>query len=223
MSCPSPGNGQKASDMKFPSPQGKPQSGKENGKSLKEMQEALNKQIEALKKMLEEKAGQEAQGQKPSETGKPRNGASGAGGESISDEQISEAFARAAARQEMIRRMMQEKMAQEKASGQAAGLYNSVLGDMERTERDLVNKVLNPQLLQRQKSIETRLLEAENAELRREKDDRRESKQGRRFAPPALDSLQDNPEKNEALREILLRKTPELKPFYREKVREYMF
>ena len=223
MSCPSPGNGQKPSDMKFPSPQGKPQSGKENGKSLKEMQEALNKQIEALKKMLEEKAGQEAQGQKQGETGKPQNGASGAGGESISDEQISEAFARAAARQEMIRRMMQEKMAQEKASGQAAGLYNSVLGDMERTERDLVNKVLNPQLLQRQKNIETRLLEAENAELRREKDDKRESKQGRKFAPPALDSLQDSPEKNEALREILLRKTPELKPFYREKVREYMF
>lgn len=223
MSCPSPGNGQKPSDMKFPSPQGKPQSGKENGKSLKEMQEALNKQIEALKKMLEEKAGQEAQGQKQSETGKPQNGASGAGGESISDEQISEAFARAAARQEMIRRMMQEKMAQEKASDQAAGLYNSVLGDMERTERDLVNKVLNPQLLQRQKNIETRLLEAENAELRREKDDKRESKQGRKFAPPALDSLPDTPEKNEALREILLRKTPELKPFYREKVREYMF
>ena len=198
--------------------------GKEQGQSLSQMQEALNRQIEALKKMLEQQAAQPGVDSSPASSSRKEGPSGTPAGSSVSDEQVSEAFARAAARQEMIRRMLQEELARQKAMDpSSAGKYNSILGDMERTEKDLVNRVLNSQLLARQKKIETRMLEAENAELQREKDDRRESRRGQAFDPALFDSVSEFDRKERSARELLLRRIPELRPYYKEKLQDFLF
>ena len=144
-------------------------------------------------------------------------------GTDVSEEKISESFARAAAKQEMIRRMLQQKMQESGVlDPQSASKLNRVLGDMERTERDLVNRILNSQLMARQKNIETRLLEAENAELKREKDEKRESKEGRQFNPFVSDSLNSWFKKERGV-DVIRENVPTLQPYYQKKVQDYFF
>lgn len=219
MSCPTPDKNN--SSKPIPSMES---ISKQQKQSLQQMQQDLNRRIEELKKML-----QQMQGQGPpqqSQQGKQvKSGESGNSvGDEVAQEKISEAFARAAARQEMIRRMVQEKLKEEKMAGSgAAGLYNSVLGEMEQTERDLVNRVLNDRLLSRQKNIETRLLEAENAELKREKDNKRESKEGGVYAPFQNDSIEMMIKKKSVGKDLLRFSYPELHPYYKKKVQDFFF
>ena len=219
MSCPKPG--EKSSSMPIPSLQQMMKQGKQ---SLQQMQQDLNRQLDELKKMLEQlqKQGQpqaapQGKESKPGESGSSR-------GEQISEEKVSESFARAAAKQEMIRRMLQEQMRKDKLTNPgAAGLYNRILGDMETTERDLVNRILNDRVMSRQKNIESRLLEAENAELKRERDDRRESKAGNPFAPFMGDSVENTAKKKMQGNDLLRFSYPELRPYYKKKVQDFLF
>ena len=219
MSCPTPGKNNSSMPM-MPSMESM---SKQQKQSLQQMQQELNRRIEELKKMLQ----QQGQG-KPQESRQGRDSKPGASGnlsgDEVSEEKISEGFARAAAQQEMIRRMVQEKLQEAKKAGSgASGLYNSVLGDMEQTEKDLVNRILNDRLLSRQKNIETRLLEAENAELKREKDNRRESKEGGLYMPFESDSIETAIKKNKSGVDLLRFSYPELRPYYKKKVQDYFF
>ena len=211
----------KEGNMKMPMPSMNPGDEGRSSQSLQQMQEDLNKQLEALKDMLQEYAKQRTLGTdaKKSSQGKTGNQA----GTDVSEEKISESFARAAAKQEMIRRMLQQKMQESGVlDPQSASKLNRVLGDMERTERDLVNRILNNQLMARQKNIETRLLEAENAELKREKDEKRESKEGRQFTPFVSDSLDSWFEKKRGV-DVIRENMPTLQPYYQKKVQDYFF
>lgn len=221
MSCPNPGEGGKQGE--FPS-LSVSNEGKKSSPTLSQLQEALNRQIEALKKLLEEQSRQNT-GQARQENSSRRSGISGqTDGMQVGNEKVSEAFARAAARQEMIRRKLQEEIGRSKMQDpRSAGKYNSILGQMERTEKDLVNKILSDDLLFRQKQIETRLLEAENAELRREKDDKREAKQGRVFDPAFIDSLPAERKAKKSSEELLRQRVPSLRPFYYDKLQRYLF
>ena len=211
----------KEGNMKMPMPSMNPGDEGRSSQSLQQMQEDLNKQLEALKDMLQEYAKQRTLGTdaKKSSQGKTGNQT----GTDVSEEKISESFARAAAKQEMIRRMLQQKMQESGVlDPQSASKLNRVLGDMERTERDLVNRILNNQLMARQKNIETRLLEAENAELKREKDEKRESKEGRQFNPFVSDSLDSWFEKKRGV-DVIRENMPTLQPYYQKKVQDYFF
>lgn len=218
MSCPKPG--ENSQSMPMPSIQ-QMQQGK---KSLQQMQQELNRQLDKLKKMLQQMQGKnQPQNSRPSNEVKSGE-AGNTQGKQVSDEKVSESFARAAAQQEMIRRMLQEKMQKDKMNNPgSAGMYNQILGDMERTERDLVNRVLNDQVLSRQKNIESRLLEAENAELKREKDDRRESKEGNVFDPFQGDSIKNAKTKRIQGSELLRLSYPEMRPYYKKKVQDFLF
>lgn len=220
MSCPKPG--EKSASMPVPSMESMMK--KQNKPSLQQMQNDLNRQLEELKRMLQQMQ-KEGKSQNTSSNKQTKSGESGnsQGGE-VSDEKVSEAFARAAAKQEMIRRMFQEKMQKEKQNNPgSSGLYNQVLGDMERTERDLVNRILNDQVLSRQKNIESRLLEAENAELKRERDDKRDAKEGDVFDPFLGDSLEDHIKKKMPGNDLLRFSYPEMRPYYKKKVQDFLF
>ena len=98
-----------------------------------------------------------------------------------------------------------------------------MLKEMEQTERDLVNKILNQQTIDRQQRILTRLLESEKAELQREKEEKRESKTAQEKiynAPPEY--IQEELQKK---KEIELYKTipPTLNQYYRNKVNQYFY
>ena len=192
-----------------------PGKGKPSAKSMKEMQQELNKQMEALKKQLD----------KQGKNGKP--GQRKKLGDKASS-QMSEEFARMAAQQEMIRRMMQE-YGQELKQGEAgnsklAKEIDKLMRQMEQTETDLVNRVITQQTIKRQQQIMTRMLEHEKAEMEREKEQRRQSREGKDLyhqpSPSDLEKIKKLQDKN---LELLRTVPPTLSPYYKSKVDDYFY
>lgn len=189
-----------------------PGQGKPSAKSMKQMQDELNRQLEALKKQLDKQGKKDGQGRKRL-------------GEQNS---MSEEFARMAAQQEAIRRMMQQygqELKQGNArDGKMAREIDAMLRQMEQTETDLVNKTITHQTLQRQQQIMSRMLEHERAEMQREKEQRRESRE-------AVDMARPTPSQLQQLEQLRRRNTNEsfytsplpLTPFYQSKTDDYLY
>ena len=170
-----------------------------------EMQKQLNQQMEKMK------AGQKQSG-KEGEKGK------GAG------MSASEQFARMAAEQEMIRRQMQEYLDELKGQGETGdGGLNKLMEEMEKTEKDLVNKRITEETMRRQEEIYTRLLKHEKAVREREKEERRESREVKTQEYSNPDNFLEY--KRILSKEVELLKTvpPSLKPYYKRKVNEYFY
>lgn len=188
-----------------------PGKGKPSPKSMRQMQEELNKQMEALKKQLDK------QGKK--DGGRHQIGQ----GQSMSEE-----FARMAAQQEMIRRMMQEYGQEMKsASGgdpKLAREIDQMMKQMEQTETDLVNRTITQQTLQRQQQIMTRLLQHEKAEMEREKEERRESHEASDiYSQPSPAELEKYKRQLKPASDQLRSVPPTLSPYYRDKVNDYFY
>ena len=186
---------------------GNPQKGqgeKQSLPSMSEMQKQLSDQIENLK----------------------NSGKSG--------RQLSEELAKLAAEQAELRRQLQEM--QEQLAGQKPGKEGedeqdggSEAGDqlskaiqqMEENEVDLVNKRLTQQLIERQKEILTRMLEAEESMREQKQSPEREGEtasQQQRKLPPAIEEyLKAKKEEIELLKTIPL----DLNPFYKKEVNDY--
>lgn len=180
----------------------KPGEGKPSAKSMKQMQEQLNKKLEELKNQKD--------GKKP---GKAQNGQS-----------MSEQLARLAAEQEALRKMLQQYGEEiQKETGKKDGNIDKMLKDMEKTETDLVNKIINSETLKRQQEILTRLLESEKAEKQRELDEKRESNEGKiqNYSNPNQ-FLEYNKLKSKEV-ELLKTVPPSLKQYYKNKVSEYFY
>lgn len=198
---------------------GKPKPGKGKGKGksgnkprsmgeLKKAQEELNKQLrEGLNK-------QQQKGDKLGEQGKPGMGGLG-----------SQEFARMAAQQQAIRQQMQ-KMLQQLGAKEKEGLGgNAKLQEMQRlmeqTEKELYNKQLSNQLLQRQQDIMTRMLESEKAERKQEQDQRREAEKAKEkpaTTPPAFEQYIKQKNKEKELLETI---PADMQPYYKEKTKTY--
>ncbi|MHC1777404.1 MAG: DUF4175 family protein [Lentimicrobium sp.] len=183
-SCPNPGMG-KPSSMK----------------SMRQMQEKLNKQMEAIKKGMKE--------------GKGEKGKTGQGS-------MSEQLARMAAEQSALRNQLQEyrDQLQKEGSLNQKGL-NKMIEEMDKTETELVNKILNQETMRRQEEILTRMLESEKAEMQREQEERRESNQGRDLPKPDPASFFNNMGIPSSETELLRTVPPSFKLYYKNKVNEY--
>jgi len=173
----------------------KPKSG--NSKNLKKMKKMQKQLGDELKKMKD--------------------------GMKKGDQPGSKEWAKKAAQQEAIRRMLEglKKQLQEEGKGKEAGDLQKTIDEMEKLEKDLVNKRLNLESLKRQEDIETRLLEHEKAERERDQDDQRKSNEGKQFdrkLPPELEEYLKQKEKES---ELLKTIPPKLRPYYKEKTREY--
>lgn len=180
----------------------KPGDGKPSAKTMKQMQEQLNKKLEELKNQKD--------GKKP---GKAQNGQS-----------MSEQLARLAAEQEALRKMLQQYGEEiQKETGKKDGNIDKMMKDMEKTETDLVNKIINSETLKRQQEILTRLLESEKAEKQRELDEKRESNEGKiqNYSNPNQ-FLEYNKLKSKEV-ELLKTVPPSLKQYYKNKVNEYFY
>ncbi|MDQ3051530.1 MAG: DUF4175 domain-containing protein [Bacteroidota bacterium] len=186
----------------------KPGSGKPSpsAEQARKMQEKINEQMKALKKKME--------GQQKGE-GKKKGGGEGSSG-------MSEELARLAAQQEALRNELQKLNNEENKDGQGSlGNLDKVAKQMEETEKDLVNKRITQETINRQEEILTRLLESEKAEREREQDEKRQSNEG-----------QDNQFRNTGqfeeykklkMKEVELLKTipPGLNAFYKNLVNYY--
>jgi bisphosphoglycerate-dependent phosphoglycerate mutase len=95
---------------------------------------------------------------------------------------------------------------------------------MEQTETDLVNRTITQQTLQRQQQIMTRLLEHERAEMQREKEQRRESREaGDLYSQPSPAELERYQQQLQPAQDQLRTLPPTLAPYYRQKVDDYFF
>ncbi|WP_018476358.1 DUF4175 family protein [Pontibacter roseus] len=166
----------------------KPQPG-----DIGQMQDALNKKIEELKK-------------------------GGKSGKALSEE-----LAKLAAEQEALRNALKEmeKQGQKPGENGKNGNLGNISKMMEQSETDLVNKRLTEQTILRQREILTRLLEAEKSMKERELDNKREAKSAQDIArqvPPSFEKYLRTKEKQT---ELLKTVPPALSPYYKQKVSEY--
>ena len=141
-----------------------------------------------------------------------------------SGRKLSEELARMAAEQEMIRQQLEEMKDQLKGQNggkQPSNDLQKAIDLMEKNEVDLVNKRLTQQLLDRQKEITTRMLEAEDAMKEQQKEPKREAETARlheRFFPLTFEEyLKERKKEIELLRTVPI----DLNPFYKKEVNEY--
>ncbi|MCL2682850.1 MAG: hypothetical protein FWE63_05115 [Bacteroidales bacterium] len=174
---------------------------KSKPQSAREMQEQLNQQLQRMREQMRNGQPQQRQQGQPS---------------------ISEQFARSAAQQEAIRRLMQQVADElKKSDGRAAGQLQSLIDEMEKAERDFVNKILNDNSLRRQEQILTRLLEAEKAELNREQEERRKGTEAKQKEYTIPTELLEHHKKRSQESELLQKFHPVLRPYYQQKTQEY--
>ncbi|MDQ3046562.1 MAG: hypothetical protein M3R27_03370 [Bacteroidota bacterium] len=171
--------------------------------NMRQMQEALNKQIQKLKE------GMEKGGTKPGQ--KSGNGSSG----------MSQELAKLAAQQEAIRQEIQKMADQINKDGKGGGSMGKLAEKMEETETDLVNKMLSQETIKRQQDILTRLLEHEKAEKEREMDEKRQSNEAKNLSFSNPEEFLEYNRLKEKETELLKTVPPSLNPFYKTKVNQY--
>jgi len=139
--------------------------------------------------------------------------------------QLSQKLAQLAAEQERIRRGLKEM---EKEGGEKGAGGKNISDEirkleqlMKETEKDIVNKNITQQTINRQQEIMTRLLEAETAEKEREKDNKRESKTAQQFDRNQNNIFDEYIKQKEKEVELLKSISPDLTPYYKEKVNQY--
>lgn len=178
-----------------PGGKGKPSIG-----NMSQMQKQLNDK-------LTEMQGQMKQGQKPGQQNSMG---------------MSEQLAKMAAQQAAIRDALRQLNEQYNKDGKGSlGNLDQIQDLMDKTERDLANKVITNETLKRQQEILTRLLEAEKAEQERETDNKRKSESAKDQTPPFPPSLQEYLKKRKNEVELYQALPPDLKPFYRKITENY--
>ncbi len=122
---------------------------------------------------------------------------------------------------EIYQQMLEQMMYNADIDSQTAKLLKEVKQLMEKTHNEISNKKLSIQTVMRQQSIVTKLLEAENAELERDKEEKRESTSGKNITRKIHENWQEDItfEKNiDVLKQTDLR----LNSFYKTKFEEYL-
>jgi hypothetical protein len=198
-------NSKSNSSQQCNNPSSSSQQKKQSQQSLKDLQESLNRELERLKKDLEQ--GQQQGRKKIGENSK-----------------LNESLARAAAQQEMIRRLLQKEAERIKAEqGKPSKLLNEISKQMEQTEKEIVNKKISRSTINRQAKILTRLLEHERAEKKQGKDKKRESKEGKDKINTEVKDFLDFKGLKDKEEEIFKQMQPMYSPFYKEKVNKYFY
>ncbi|MCC6754389.1 MAG: DUF4175 domain-containing protein [Saprospiraceae bacterium] len=130
-------------------------------------------------------------------------------------------FAELAAKQAKLRKMLQELEKENSESGHGSSEARQAMEEMNRIEKQLVNKQLTNEMLKRTQEITTRLLEADRSEREREWDEQRKSETGtnieRKFPPGLEEYIKKRQGETEWFKQI----SPELRPFYRNLVEQY--
>jgi len=177
---------------------GKP-GGSQQMKSMQQLQQQLNDQLQQLR-----------DGQKPGKM----DGKQG--------QQMSEQLARMAAQQAAIRKQMEAFRDQlREETGKSDGNVSKIIEEMEKTEKDIVNRQITQETLERQKEIMTRMLKSEKAEMQREEEERRESREARNYKTSNPDEILEYYKLKNREVELLKTLPPNLTPFYRNKVSDY--
>jgi hypothetical protein len=173
-------------------------------KSMRGMQEQLNKQMQGMKKAMESmKQGQQQPG------GSGRKG-------------MSEQLAKMAAQQEAIRNEMSKYADQLNEEGiKDGGTSSEMIKKMEETQKDLVNKKIVQETINRQQEILTKMLESEKAEMKRGEEEKRQSTEAKN---PQISNPFTNLKYNSlktAATDLLKTVQPSYNYYYKNKINSY--
>jgi hypothetical protein len=216
-----------------PGGSGQGKSGKKSaGQQLKDISEMSKEMRDALEKMMG-KQGQPKPGEQPGEKpGAQKQGkAGGSGGQGQqegqqkpgqSQQMTSKEFAQLAAKQAALRKALQEFNQQYNKDGkQQYGNLDQLIKQMDLNETELVNKRLTNEMLMRQKQIETRLLEVEDASREQDKDQKRESNTAQNQTPALPPAVLEYIKKRQAMMEGYQTVPPEFSPYYKQLIEDY--
>jgi hypothetical protein len=129
-----------------------------------------------------------------------------------------------AQQQAALRRQIQElsSMLNSKGMSGQSKEIRAIQEEMDKNETDLVNRRLNSTLIERQKQIMTRLLEAEKAIRDQEEDDKRNARAGRDEQRPMPPELRQYLQSRQSLLDLYKTAPPALKPYYRKMAEDYL-
>ncbi len=194
-----PGSGQ----CNKPGGKGKPKAGP--GMKPGDMKEMLKNQLNQLKKGMNKKGGKDGTS--------GDNGSGGIGNKGL---------AKIAAEQSAIRKKLEELRNKLNKEGKGAGNgLNPLIEELKEQQKNIVNKNITKETINRQQEILTRLLESEKALIERGFEEKRESKTGKNTQNSNQNRFnQYNKEKLKKI-ELLRYAEPSYKKYYKEKANEY--
>ncbi|MGC6471140.1 MAG: hypothetical protein ACON4E_07735 [Flavobacteriales bacterium] len=178
----------------------KPKSvGGESMKKMKQMQQQIKKQ---MKSMLQGQKGKKGQKKK--------------GGER------SQKIAQMAAQQEQIRNRLNELRNELSGDKESKNNIDKLLDQINKNQDDILNDNISQSTIQRQEQILTRLLQAEKAEMEREREKQRESNEWlNNLSKKILDPMDKYKKEKQNQQELIRTIPPSLTPFYKDKVNQY--
>ncbi|MCF8248096.1 MAG: DUF4175 domain-containing protein [Saprospiraceae bacterium] len=182
----------------------------------KDGKEPKDKPASEGQKELNEGMEKMGKGKKPGEKG-AKDGEGGQDGENPTSKE----FAQMAARQAAIRKQLEKKQKELQGQGKGDKELQDLIDQMNKVEKELVNKRLSNEMLKRQQDILTRLLEHERAERQRDQDNKRKSETAQDMERKMPPSLEEYIKKREAEIEQFKTVNPALKPYYKNLVEEY--
>jgi hypothetical protein len=193
-------SGKGSKSCKKPSSKG----GGKKVKNMKDLQRKLGEQVNQTKAGLE-KMKKEGQGSKPDKNA------------------MNQQIARMAAQQEAIRNELKKYQEGLNEKGiKDGGNLSKMLNEMEEAEKDILNKRITRETIDRQERIMTRMLESEKAEEMREQEEKRESVEAKSKKISNPDEEFEYKRKRSQGNEMLKLQDPRLNFFYRTKANEYM-
>jgi len=136
--------------------------------------------------------------------------------------QLSKSIGQTIAQQEIMQQLIQEMLNGTSVGKDAKGQLKAIDQLLEQSRKDLINRNINSELINRQNMILSKLLEAEKSEVERDYEDKRESK-------TAIDVKKANPEgyfeyknKTRNENELLKRNSNQLRNFYDQKYNNFI-
>ncbi len=146
----------------------------------------------------------------------------GTGGKS--QKQISEELAKIINEQSQLRKQLQklgEELNGTEAGKKLGDELKDIQNEMDKSEEDLANKRINSVLINRQKKIETRLLEVEKAVEEQEMDPTRQGRTAPKIIRPTPPELEKFKKEKEKQVELLRTTPPNFTPFYKNQTDNY--
>ncbi len=196
-----------------PGGKGKPKPG-QGSPGASDMKQMLKKQLEAMEK------GNSPGGKKPGDSpgGDIPGGKDGPGQGGLGNKEISKMAAEQSAIRQRLEQLRDELNKEGKGKGNG---LNPLINELDKQERDLLNKNFSQNMITRQKDILTRLLESEKALLERGFEEKRESQSGkdRGFG----NQIKFDEYNKEKLNQVELMRTvdPEFRKYYKDKANQY--
>jgi hypothetical protein len=181
-----------------------------------DMKEMLKKQLEQMQKGPNP-AGQK-EGDKPGDKPGSKPGSGGQNMLGLGNKEI----AKMAAEQTAIRQRLEQLRNEMNKDGQGLGnKLNPLIKELEQQEKDLINRNINKDMINRQRDIMTRLLESEKALMERGFEEKRESKSGKdENYGNKIRFDEYNKEKLNQI-ELLRSADPIYKKYYKDKANQY--